>query len=222
MNQFKENVLHELQHVKLSEEKKQRIAQKARAKSKHRSSSQLQYRIVLATFTLLAIGFSVLVSQKTEPRTRPLQGAALQQETERWSLWTLLELDWVKGLLLISIFVSIALIIKRILHKKGYGLPVCIECGEIWTAKQVRKLYWKNGQMECPHCRKKQYRTKQSVQLSAILNLPIPFIVFLNQVFDHFFIGILFFIASSVIYHYLLLPDIVKLQEEDPTNEPLW
>ncbi|MFJ5763757.1 TIGR04104 family putative zinc finger protein [Lysinibacillus sp. NPDC093210] len=222
MNQFKENVLHELQHVKLSEEKKQRIAQKVRAKSKHRSSSQLQYRIVLATFTLLAIGFSVLVSPKTEPRTRPLQGAALQQETERWSLWTLLELDWVKGLLLISIFVSIALIIKRILHKKGYGLPVCIECGEIWTAKQVRKLYWKNGQMECPHCRKKQYRTKKSVQLSAILNLPIPFIVFLNQAFDHFFIGIVFFIASSVIYHYLLLPDIVKLQEEDPTNEPLW
>ncbi|MFJ5789648.1 TIGR04104 family putative zinc finger protein [Lysinibacillus sp. NPDC093197] len=222
MNQFKETVLHELQHVKLAEEKKKRIAQKAKAKSKHRSSSQQQYRIVLATFTLLAIGFSVLMSQKTEQRARHSQGAALQQETERWSLWTLLELDWIKGLLLISIFVSVALIIKRILHKKGYGLPVCVECGEIWSAKQVRKLYWKNGQMECPHCSKKQYRTKKSVQLSGLLNLPITFIVFLNLAFDHFLIGFIFFIASSVIYHYLLLPDIVKLQEEDPSNEPLW
>lgn len=222
MNRFKENVLHELQHVKLSEEKKLRIAQKARAKSKSKSSGQHQYRIVLATFTLLAIGFSALMTQKSEQQTTPMQGAAIQQESERWTIWSVLEHDWVKGLLLICISVSIALIIKRILHKKGYGLPVCIACGENWSAKQVRKLYWKNGQIECPHCSKKQYRTKKSVQLSGLLNIPIPFIVFLGQVFDQFFIGILFFIASSVIFHYLLLPDIVKLQEDDPSNEPLW
>ncbi|TKI53762.1 hypothetical protein FC756_22285 [Lysinibacillus mangiferihumi] len=222
MNQFKKNVLNELQHVKLSAEKKQQIAQKARSRNRQKQNSQRQYRIVLATFTLLAIGFSVLVTLKTEHPTRTMQGATLQQETNRWSLWMLLEHDWIKGLVLLSLFVTIALWIKRILLKKGYGLPVCMACGEVWTAKLVRKYYWKNGQMSCPHCQKVHYRTKKSVQLNAFTNLPIPFMVFINYFFSNLLMGISFYIVSVAIYLYILIPVVIKLQEDDPSNEPLW
>jgi len=223
MSQFKENVLHELQHVKLTDEKKQRIAQKVRNRNKHRSTSQRTYRIVLATFTLLAIGFSALIALNSQQRTATMQGAALQQDTVQWSFWSYLANDWVKGMLLLSFFVMLAMIIKRILRKKGYGLPVCIACGEIWSAKQARKLYWKNGQqIACPHCSKKLYRTQKSAQLAGMLNMPIPFMVIVLQAFDQFLIGLIFYMLSSVIFIYLLIPDIVKLQENDPSKEPLW
>ena len=222
MNQFKENVLQELQHVKLTDEKKQRIAQKVRNRSKQRSS-QRTYRIVLTTFTLLAIGFSVLIAFNSEQRTATMQGAALQQNTVQWSFWSYLANDWVKGILLVSFFVMLAWIMKRILHKKGFGLPVCIACGETWSAKQARKLFWKGGQqMVCPHCSKKLYRTQKSAQLAGMLNMPIPFMVIGLQAFDQFLIGLLFYAISSIIFIYLLIPDIVKLQENDPSNEPLW
>ncbi|WP_409369256.1 TIGR04104 family putative zinc finger protein [Lysinibacillus sp. 38-6] len=224
MNQFKENVLHELQHVKLTDEKKQRIAQKVRNRRKHRSTSQRTYRIVLATFTLLAVGLSALIARNSQQRTATMQGAAVQHDTGQWSFWSYLANDWVKGMLLLSFFVIIAMIIKRILRKKGYGLPVCTACGEIWSAKQARKLYWKNyGQQNaCPHCNKKLYRTQKSAQLAGMLNMPIPFMVIVLQAFDQFLIGLVFYMLSSVIFIYLLIPHIVKLQENDPSKEPLW
>ncbi|MFF2793668.1 TIGR04104 family putative zinc finger protein [Lysinibacillus xylanilyticus] len=220
MNQFKEEVLKELRDVSLSDEKKLMIAQKARSKTKQRRSSPWQYRVVLATFTIFVIGFSYLLSHNKNSGSH--QAASLQQESDTWSIWTFLQYDLVKGILLFSFLVGIALIIKRVLIKKGYGLPVCIECGETWSEKQARKMYRKNGQIECPYCGKKQYRTKKSMQVGGILTFPIPFFVFMQFVFDNITIGIIFFIVGVLIYYRLLAPYVFDLQENDPINDPLW
>jgi len=220
MNQFKEEVLKELRDVSLSDEKKLMIAQKARSKTKQRRSSPWQYRVVLATFTIFVIGFSYLLSHNKNSGSH--QAASLQQESDTWSIWTFLQYDLVKGVLLFSFLVGIALIIKRVLIKKGYGLPVCIECGETWSEKQARKMYRKNGQIECPYCWKKQYRTKKSMQVGGILTFPIPFFVFMQFVFENITIGIIFFIVGVLIYYRLLAPYVFDLQENDPINDPLW
>lgn len=220
MNQFKEDVLQELQDVKLTDEKKRKIAQKARSKTKQRRSSPWQYRVVLATFTLFVIGFSYLLSQNKNSGRH--QAASLQQETDTWSIWTFLQYDLVRGILVFSFMVGIAFFIKWVLIKKGYGLPVCIECGETWSGKHARKMYRKNGQLECPYCGKKQYRTKKSMQMSGILTFPFPFMVFMHYVFSNITIGIIFYLPSIIIYYRLLAPYVFDLQEDDPINDPLW
>ncbi|MFB7159341.1 TIGR04104 family putative zinc finger protein [Lysinibacillus sp. NPDC056232] len=220
MNQFKEDVLNELRDVKLTDEKKLMIAQKARSKTKQRRSSPWQYRVVLATFTLFVICFSYLLSNNKNSGSH--QAASLQQETDTWNIWTFIQNDFVKGILLFSFFVGIALIIKRVLIKKGYGLPVCIECGETWSEKQARKMYRKNGQLECPYCGKKQYRTKKSMQMGGILAFPFPFISLMHFIFNNITIGIIFLIIAILIYYRLLAPYVFDLQEDDPINDPLW
>lgn len=220
MNQFKEDMLKELHEVKLTDEKKQAIAQKARSKTKQRRSSPWQYRVVLATFTMLAIGFSYLLSQNKHSGSN--QAASVQQEADSWSLWTILQNEFVKGILLFSFLVGIALIVKGVLIKKGYGLPVCIECGETWSEKQARKMYRKNGQIECPYCGKKQYRTKKSMKMGGILTFPIPLMVFMHMIFNNISIGTIFFMAGVLIYYRLLAPYVFDLQEDDPINDPLW
>ncbi|MFE3573552.1 TIGR04104 family putative zinc finger protein [Lysinibacillus sp. NPDC059133] len=220
MNQFKEDVLKELRDVKLTDEKKQAIAQKARSKTKQRRSSPWQYRVVLATFTLFVIGFSYLLSHNKSSGSH--QAASLQQEADTWSLWTILQYDLVKGILLFSFMVGLAFFIKWVLIKKGYGLPVCIECGETWSEKQARKMYRKNGQLECPYCGKKQYRSKKSMQMGGILTFPIPLMVFMHLIFDNISIGTIFFMAGVLIYYRLLAPYVFDLQEDDPINDPLW
>lgn len=220
MNQFKEDVLQELQDVKFTDEKKRMIAQKARSKTKQRRSSPWQYRVVLATFTLFVIGFSYLLLQNKNSGRH--QAASLQQETDIWSIWTFLQYDLVRGILVFSFMVGLAFFIKWVLIKKGYGLPVCIECGETWSGKHARKMYRKNGQLECPYCGKKQYRTKKSMQMSGILTFPFPFMVFMQFVFSNITIGIIFYLPSIIIYYRLLAPYVFDLQEDDPINDPLW
>jgi len=220
MNQFKEEVLKELRDVSLTDEKKLMIAQKARSKTKQRRSSPWQYRVVLATFTLFVIGFSYLLSHNKNSGSH--QAASLQQKSDTWSIWTFLQYDLVRGILIFSFMVGIAFIVKRVLFKKGYGLPVCIECGETWSENQARKMYRKNGQLECPYCGKKQYRTKKSMKMGGILAFPIPLMALMQHFIDNFSIGFIFFFAGVFIYYRQLAPYVFDLQEDDPTNDPLW
>ena len=77
MNQFKEDLNRELQSVSFSKEKKQLIATKAKAKL-HSQKKRInwQYRFVLATFTIFAIGFGYLLWQQGDffnsPQIEPL------------------------------------------------------------------------------------------------------------------------------------------------------
>ncbi|MEA0555336.1 TIGR04104 family putative zinc finger protein [Lysinibacillus irui] len=220
MNRFKENLVKELQDVKLSKNRKQIIAGQAQRKVQRKAGGQWTYRIVLATFTIFVIGFSYLLTQQKEQHTTGHQAARLQEDTSSW--WSLFESDYVRGILLLGIFIGSTYIVKRFLVKKGYGLPVCIECGESWSEKEARKLYRKNSEIVCPHCGQKQYRTKKSIQIGGVLTMPIPLFIMLQHVFHHYFIGIIFFLVGMLIFYHQLVPYVYKLQEKDPMNEPLW
>lgn len=222
MNRFKEDVLRELKDIKLTDQKKREMAKKARLQNTMRRSGKWQSRIVLATFALCVFAFSYIYSQDEENKSGGLQGAALQYEKNTSNFWIFLEYDLMRGLLLLSFFICTTLIVKRILKKRGYGLPVCIECGENWSQKQARKLFWENRKIECSHCGKKQYRTKKSVQLGLLLNIPISLIAIISNFFDNFLVGITFYLVSVMIYYLRLVPYLFDLQEEDPTNDPLW
>ncbi|ACA39934.1 hypothetical protein Bsph_2381 [Lysinibacillus sphaericus C3-41] len=87
MNQFKEGLLKELQDVKFSQKRKQLIAEKARRKEKHQVGHQWTYRIVLATFTVLVIGFSYLLTEQKEQHSTGHQAATIQSDA--WSWWSL-------------------------------------------------------------------------------------------------------------------------------------
>lgn len=158
MNQFKEDVLKELQDVKLSQQRKQVIAEKARRKVQRKAGGQWTYRIVFTAFTIFVIGFSYILTQQEGQQSPGHQAASLQSDTWHW--WSLFASDYIRGMILLSIFIGATFIVKRYLLKKGYGLPVCIECGESWSEKDARKLYRKNSGIVCPHCGQKQYRTK--------------------------------------------------------------
>jgi len=225
MNRFKEDMLKELQEVKLTTEKKQAIAQKARHKSIRRSSPW-QYRVVLTTFTVFVISFVFLLSNKKDQQLGSQQATNIQQET--WSILGLLENDFVKGILIFSIFQLLALFLRRYLKKKKYGLPVCIQCGESWSKKQAHMLFWKNNAkpITCKHCGKKQYRTNKSMQLNGLVQLPLIQLLFLvNFNFNNILVGIAFYVLSIPVYHFILSPYIFALQENDPMKEPqkpLW
>ncbi|MFJ7736211.1 TIGR04104 family putative zinc finger protein [Lysinibacillus sp. NPDC097287] len=222
MTRFKEDVLRELQDIKLTDQKKREMAQKARMQSKVRRSGQWQYRIVLATFTICAIGFSYLFSRDEENKTGGNQGATVQQETDTSSFFAFIDHDVMKGLLILSFFICATSIVKHKLKKRGYGLPKCIECGGEWSHKQARKFFWENRKIECSHCGKKQYRTKKSVQLGLLLNIPISMMAIMGNFFDNFLVGITFYLVSLFIYYHQLVPYLFDLQEKDPTNDPLW
>ena len=68
MNQFKNDLKRELRTVSLSSETKQRMVERvkktARRPKKH---VDWQYRFVLATFTVFALGFSYLLWQQETP-----------------------------------------------------------------------------------------------------------------------------------------------------------
>lgn len=220
MNHFKEDLLKELQDVKLSQHRKQLIANKARRKDKRKLDGQWTYRIVLATFTVFVISFSYILTQQKEQHNTGHQAATLQKDTSNW--WSLIESDYVRGILLLGIFIGATYIVKRFLVKKGYGLPICIECGESWSEKKARKLYRKNSDIVCPHCGQKQYRTKKSIQIGGVLTMPVPLFIMLQHVFHHYFIGMIFFLVGMFIFYHQLAPYVFKLQEKDPMNEPLW
>ncbi|KUF35638.1 MULTISPECIES: TIGR04104 family putative zinc finger protein [unclassified Lysinibacillus] len=220
MNQFKEDLLKELQDVKLSQKRKQLIADKARRQGQRKIGGEWTYRLVLATFTVFVIGFSYILTQQKEQRTTGQQAASTPADTWHW--WSLFDSDYVRGMLLLGIFIGATFIVKRLLVKKGYGLPVCIECGESWSEKDARKLYRKNGEIVCPHCGQKQYRTKKSIQISGVMTMPVPLLIMLQHVFQHFVIGLIFFLVGMFFYHHQIAPYVFKLQEKDPMNEPLW
>lgn len=221
MNQFKKDLTQGLQSMSLSEEKKQLIAIKAQAKNHgHKRLVNWQYRFVLATFTIFALGFGYLLWKQDESTGR-LQGAESIEPAPTIN-WSILNHDFSKTILLISFFIILRTVIKRRRQKSGKDLPVCIECNEEWTFREALKQSMKNNNITCPYCGHKQYRTKKSALKASLLNISIPFITIVPQLFNHFLLGIVVYL-SCVAYLILSLNSyFVELQENDSINETLW
>lgn len=116
MNQFKKNLQQELQFISLFEEKKQRTAKIARA-SVHNQKRRihLQYRFVLATFTIFVLGFGYLLWQVGEFTSKSQSAATLEPVST--SIWSILNNDFLKTLLSVSFFIILRTLVKRKLRK---------------------------------------------------------------------------------------------------------
>ncbi|MCG7336857.1 hypothetical protein MHZ95_16480 [Sporosarcina sp. ACRSM] len=221
MNQFKNDLYHELQSISLSKEQKQRMVLKAKSKA-YRQKRRLhwQYRFVLATFTVFALGFGYLLWQQNDFSSKTSNAAS--PETGTVMSWSILNSDFGKAILIIVFFLGLRLFLKRRLQKKGISLPVCVSCCEEWSHKEALKQSMKNREMTCPHCGQKQYRTKKSALRGGMLNLFIPFFIIMPQLFEHIFIGLFVYIACVAYLQISLSPYYIELQEKDPINDPLW
>lgn len=133
MNQFKEDLLKELQDVKLSQQRKQLIADKARRQGQRKTGGEWTYRLVLATFTVFVIGFSYILTQQKEQRTTGQQAASTSSDTWHW--WSLFDSDYVRGMLLLGIFIGATFIVKRLLVKKDMAYLFVLNVGRAGLRK---------------------------------------------------------------------------------------
>lgn len=220
MNQFKKDLNHELQTVVLSQEKKQLIATKAKVEVKKHSPKKRinwQYRFVLTAFTFLSLGFGYLLLQQGGS-VDGLQGAA-PIEPETTINWSMLNNDFLKIIIFIVFFVVLRTVIKKRIQKNGKGLPVCVKCGEEWSFRDALKQCMKNGNITCPNCSHKQYRTKKSSLKVNLLNIPIPFMVVVPHLFDNYLLGIAAYLSCAAYLLFSLNPYFMELQEKDSINE---
>ncbi|QUW20757.1 hypothetical protein JSQ81_13115 [Sporosarcina sp. Marseille-Q4063] len=218
MNQFKRDLNRELQVISLSQELKQQIATKAKAeKYSQKKRVHWQYRFVLTAFMILSLSLGYLLWQQGRSVGR-LQGAA-PIEIGTTTNWSMLNHDFFKIILLISFFIILRLVIKRLLQKSGKGLPVCVECGEEWHFREALKQCMKNSNIICPYCGHKQYRTKKSSLKANLLNIPIPCLIIIIQLFDNTLLGVVVYLSCAAYLVLSLNPYFMELQEKDPINE---
>lgn len=218
MNQFKKDLHRELEGMSLSEDKKQFIAMTAKAKNNRQQGRiHWQYRLILTAFTMLSLGFGYLLWQQKESVDR-LQGAAPTEPITTMN-WSILNHDLLKTFLLISFFVILRIVIKKRRQRSGKGLPVCLECSEEWTFREATRQSWKNGEVTCPNCAHKQYRTKKSALKMNLLNIPIPFMIIAMQLFDNFLLGLIVYLFCTTYFMLSLNPYFMEFQETDPVNE---
>lgn len=224
MNQFKRDLNDELRTVTLSQEKKQQIATKVKAKN-HSQKRRInwQYGFVLTAFTILSLGFAYLLLQQGESTDKLQSAAPIEPGTT--TIWSMLNHDYSKIILLVGFFIFLRTVIKKRIQKNGKGLPVCVECGEEWSFKESLKQSMKNSNVTCPHCSHKQYRTKKSSLKANFLNIPIPFMTLVHLLFDNTLfslLGIVVYLSCVAYFIVSLIPYFVDLQETDPINENLW
>jgi len=221
MNQFKEDLNKELQSITLSAKKEKQIISKLKS-NLHNEKRRVhwQYRFVLATFTVFALGFSYLLTQQKDSTEK--NTGATYKETVMNTNWSILNNDLSKSILLIIIFIIAYSLIKQNLNKNRKGLPLCTNCGEEWTYKKALKVSMTSKEVLCPNCHQKQYRTKKSSLRATKLNFFIPFITIIPLLFDNGFFGIILYISCTVLLICSLNPFISELQGNDSSNDPLW
>ena len=221
MNQFKIDLNDELQTVTLSQEKKQQIATKVKAKN-HSQKRRInwQYGFVLTAFTILSLSFGYLLLQQGESVDKLQSAAPIEAGTT--TIWSMLNHDYSKIILLVGFFILLRTVIKKRIQKSSKGLPVCGECGEEWSFKESLKQSMKNSNVTCPHCSHKQYRTKKSSLKANLLNIPIPFMTLVAILFDNSLLGVVVYLSCVAYFIVSLIPYFVDLQETDPVNEDLW
>ena len=223
MTKFKVDLHRELQSLSLSKERKQQISTKAKTNTfRAKRQSEWKYRIVLATCTILALGFSYLLWQQKDPLPMNPSQTAASNQSDTTTIWMELNNDFLKTIFLVSFFVLLYIYLKRRHKKRGKGLPVCVKCDEEWSYGEALKCSMKNGEIPCPKCGQKQYRTKKSSQRGGMIGALIPFMILVSQVFNNSLIGVVVYFSCLLFIYLSFSPYYVELQEEDPITEPLW
>ena len=217
MNYMKDKLDAELHSVVLSSEKKTEMVRRIKRKSqKRQQTGKWQYRTVLTSFVLLAISFSYSswISQD-----RVAQNNSASPDIEKsMSIMSILQHDAVKTAILVFLFLTL----YGALRKSNRGLPVCIHCGEVWTRKESLKFAMKNGEITCPNCQAKQFKTRRASKQLAVFHFLIPFMILVANLFSHALLGVGLYLLCVILLFINVAPYYMEVQEEDPTNEPFW
>lgn len=218
MNQIKKDLQKELQSMTLSDEKKSAIVRKINRQKKHTTRANWKYRVVLSAFTLLGLGFSYLLLE--ENKAYMTQTNVTTSQTI--NVLSIFESDYLKSIVLILLFILLHLLMKKCFYKKQRNLPVCANCSKELSYFQALRQGLKGNKIKCPHCRKTQYRTRQSMMKMDWFNFLLPLMTAVAYLYQNKLLGISLYLLSLMILMIYHSPYIVEFQKEAPTYRFNW
>lgn len=215
MNRIKKELEKELQSITLSEKRKQTILKKMHRK-KHMNWS---YRFALSIFMIFSVSFGLLLLQQ---KNVVKEATTTTEPMTNLIFISLFTSDWGKSVILIGIFIGIRIFGKRLLLKRGKGLPACIKCKEEWPYREALKISMRNEEIICPNCSKKQYKTRKSSMKVSMFTFLIPLGILIAQVFNHILLSYLIHVTGTMWLILTLTPYLIEFQEDDPMLKPLY
>lgn len=221
MSGMKDRLNSELSTVKISKERKQQMLH-AIKKSEQKSlkSGKWQYRAVLVSFVILALSFTYISFVSTGTGNFAVNSAKGSQEST-FSIMALLQSDFVKLAIMVSLFIIAYLLLVRDIRKEKRSLPVCSNCGEQWTRGQSLTKPFSNKKT-CPYCSEIQYLSRETNKHMLRLNFLLVFTIIIAQIFADTLMGILVYLLLVMILYNLTIPYYMELQSKNPDKEPLW
>ncbi|WJY27595.1 MULTISPECIES: TIGR04104 family putative zinc finger protein [Sporosarcina] len=218
MDSIEQRLKEQLETITFSDDDRKRMIRRVKEEApKKRVSYVWRYRTVLVAAILLAVVLAGIGLQSpSSPKSHQAAGSTTEQ------LIQLLGYDSVKTVLLVLLFVSVYALLKWNLKKQRQGLPVCPNCGTVWSRRLALKKFWRGKKVDCPHCGTANYQTKKSRWKTALFNLFIPLLIPVSNLFDASLYGTLVFLGLYFIFMTVLIPYYVDLQLDDPDKEPLW
>ena len=216
MDSIKDRLNKELQSIAFSEQRKEEVIQNVTSpRKKTRNARVWTARFVLAAVFVLSFGFVLLQRQEGAPETTQ----AARESGE--SLLNLFTYDSVKiGLMLLAFAVFYG-IMKRHLRKQKREFPDCANCGVGWSRSDTMKLVGKGEKRACPHCGTKNFQTRKSRVKTSVFQLPIPFMIVIANVLNYSILGVVLYLVLVFLLIMALMPYYVKLQLDDPNQEPI-
>lgn len=218
MDSIKEQLNTELQKITFDGERKQQLIHTVKNSRKPKTRGPVwTYRIVLSSFVVLSMAF-VWINRNAENPSTVTQADGGGTRT----MMDLLAYDSVKTLLLAILFFIIYGLFKRSIRKEGRTLPVCANCGAMWTHKLGLKKAFRNEKTACPNCGEENYQTRKSRKKTSLFQLLIPVMIIAANLFEHGIYGVFIYLAFLALLNIRLVPFYVELQLDDPMNEPWW
>ncbi|MDW0110897.1 TIGR04104 family putative zinc finger protein [Sporosarcina aquimarina] len=218
MDSIKEQLNAELQKITFDDERKQELIHSVKNSRKPKTRAPVwTYRIVLSSFVLLSMAFGWINQNAENPSsvTQADGGGTL-------TIMDLLGYDSVKTLLLAILFFIIYGLFIRSIRKEGRTLPVCANCGAVWTHKLALKKAFRNEKTACPNCGEMNYQTRKSRKKTSLFQLFIPVMIIAANLFEHGIYGMVIYLAFLALLTIRLVPFYVELQLENPMDEPWW
>ncbi|GKV69691.1 hypothetical protein NCCP2716_21890 [Sporosarcina sp. NCCP-2716] len=218
MDSIEKRLKEDLDSISFSDDRRTELIRTVKSASKRRGKHPVwRYRVVFAASILLALVLAAGGLRKPD-------SAEVHQASDSTAdnLLQLLGYDSVKAVLLVLLFISVYTLAKRSLNKRGKGLPVCPECGTVWSRKQALKKYWRGKKVDCPHCGTAVFLTRKSQRVTAFFSLGTPLLLVFSNLFENSLYGSTLYLILYFLLMNVLVPYYIDLQLEDPDKEPLW
>ncbi|MFC4403901.1 TIGR04104 family putative zinc finger protein [Gracilibacillus xinjiangensis] len=99
-------------------------------------------------------------------------------------------------------------------------MPTCQKCKHQWTWKEtVKKSFTLDSGMTCPNCNKTQYLTKKSKKKAGLLNLMLPFSMFILAINGASILGVCLLLIIGLLTMIAAYPLMIDVTNEEMT---LW